>query len=66
MEPTTPQEQNAAPAKGMLNWVKKGGLVLFLFFLLKGIGWLVLLGLLLFGILDEATVDRIKQAVPLF
>lgn len=50
----------------MMNWIKKGGIVLFLFFLLKGIGWLILLGLLLFGILDEATIDRIKQAVPLF
>ena len=57
---------NSGSKSGMLKWAKKGGILIFLFFLLKGIGWLVLLGLLLFGILDEATIDRIKHAVPLF
>ena len=47
-----------------VGWLKKGGIVVFLFFLLKGIGWLVLLGLVAFGLMNEETVQKIKDAIP--
>lgn len=51
------------PTKG---WLKRGGILLFMFFLLKGIGWLVLIGLVAFGLMDESTVQKIKDAIPFF
>ncbi|MBL0309423.1 MAG: hypothetical protein IPP77_07060 [Bacteroidetes bacterium] len=49
-----------------LNWIKKGGLFVFLFFLIKGIGWLVVIGLLAAGLLNEESFEKIKEAIPLF
>lgn len=42
-------------------WLKKIGLAGFLFFLAKGILWLVLFALLAFGFLDETTAEKIKN-----
>lgn len=60
-------EKNLEKATGKsapVGWLKKGGIVVFLFFLLKGIGWLVLLGLVAFGLMNEETVQKIKDALP--
>lgn len=43
------------------SWLKKIGLAGFLFFLAKGILWLVLFALLAFGFLDETTAEKIKN-----
>lgn len=48
------------------SWLKKGGLLVFLFFLLKGIGWLVLIGLVAAGLMNETTMQKLKEAIPLF
>jgi hypothetical protein len=56
-------ETNETTTKG---WLKRGGILVFMFFLLKGIGWLVLIGLVAFGLMDETTVQKIKDAIPFF
>lgn len=48
-------------ANNKTGWLKKGGILVFLFFLLKGIGWLVLFGLVAFGIMDETNVSKLKE-----
>jgi len=55
---------NKSKTNGAGNLMKKGGLAVFLFFLIKGIGWLVLFGLVAFGLMDETTVQKIKTALP--
>ncbi len=50
--------------KRNIGWLKKIGMVGFLFFLIKGIGWLVIIGLLAFGVADESTVQKIKDWMP--
>lgn len=55
---TTTLENNSSDNTG---WLKKGGILVFLFFLLKGIGWLVLFGLVAFGIMDESNVSKLKE-----
>ena len=58
------EEQNTPGESKAKNLLKKGGILVFLFFLLKGIGWLVLLGLVFFGLMNEAAVQRFKDLVP--
>lgn len=53
------QEQNKK-----LSWLKKLGAAGFLFFLVKGILWLILFGLVAFGFMDEAAVEKIKNLIP--
>jgi len=55
---TAALENNTSNKTG---WIKKGGILVFLFFLLKGIGWLVLFGLVAFGIMDETNVSKLKE-----
>lgn len=50
----------------MQNILKKGGVAVFLFFLIKGIGWLVLFAAVAFGLMNENTVQKIKEAIPFF
>lgn len=57
LETTTLENNSADKAR----WLKKGGILVFLFFLLKGIGWLVLFGLVAFGIMDESNVSKLKE-----
>lgn len=59
------EEQNSPDKGWKQNLLKKGGILLFLFFLLKGIGWLVLLGLVFFGLMNEEAVQRLKDLLPL-
>lgn len=47
-----------------LGWLKKLGFAGFLFFLIKGIGWLVLLGLVASGFMNQQTMDKIKDWLP--
>lgn len=58
--------KNDAADSGVKKYLKRGGILVFMLFLLKGIGWLVLFGLLFFGLLSEETVQRVKEAVPFF
>ena len=58
------EEQNTPGQSKAKNLLKKGGILVFLFFLLKGIGWLVLLGLVFFGLMNETAVQRFKDLVP--
>lgn len=45
-------------------WLKRFGIAGFLFFLIKGILWLVLLGLVVFGIVDKDVVERFREWLP--
>lgn len=45
-------------------WLKRIGIAGFLFFLIKGILWLVLLGLVIFGIVDKEAVERFREWLP--
>ncbi len=50
-------------AKG---WLQRGGIVVFVFFLLKGIGWLVLLAAVAMGLMNDEAVQKLKDAIPFF
>jgi hypothetical protein len=52
--------QETTPTNRKLGWLKKLGALGFLFFLAKGILWLILFGLVAFGIMDEAAVQKLK------
>jgi len=47
-----------------IGWLKKLGFAGFLFFLIKGILWLVLFGLVAFGFMDETAVQKLKDLIP--
>jgi hypothetical protein len=55
---TTVLKSNSTDKAG---WLKKGGILVFLFFLFKGIGWLVLFGLVAFGVMDETNMGKLKD-----
>jgi len=46
------------------NWLKRLGLMGFLFFLIKGILWLVLFAGIYFGLMNESTVEKLKDLLP--
>ncbi len=45
-------------------WLKRIGIAGFLFFLIKGILWLVLLGLVVFGIVDKEAMNTFREWLP--
>lgn len=45
-------------------WLKKGGILVFLFFLLKGIGWLILMAALAFGFMNEDAIQKLREVLP--
>ncbi len=47
-----------------IGWLKRLGFAGFLFFLIKGILWLVLFGLVAFGFMDETAVQKFKDLLP--
>jgi|GEM_PF-7064785 hypothetical protein len=47
-----------------IGWLKKLGFAGFLFFLIKGILWLVLFAAVAFGLADETTVQKLKDLIP--
>jgi len=47
-----------------IGWLKKIGFAGFLFFLIKGILWLVLFGMFAFGFMDETAVQKLKDLIP--
>jgi hypothetical protein len=47
-----------------IGWLKKLGVAGFLFFLIKGILWLVLFAAVAFGLADETTVQKLKDLIP--
>ncbi len=59
----TKEPTNTNTTKG---WLQKGGIVVFVFFLLKGIGWLVLLAAVAMGLMNEEAVQKLKDAIPFF
>ncbi len=46
------------------NWLKRLGLMGFLFFLIKGILWLGLFAGIYFGLMNEASVEKLKNLLP--
>lgn len=45
-------------------WLKRIGIAGFLFFLIKGILWLVLLGLVVFGFVDREALSTFREWLP--
>ena len=50
--------------KKQFAWLRKLGLAGFLFFLIKGILWLVLFFAIYFGFMNEEAVEKVKELLP--
>jgi hypothetical protein len=60
-------EPNSLPAEKKNSgktWLKRIGVAGFLFFLIKGLLWLVMFALVFFGVFDQEVVDRLSDWFP--
>ena len=54
-------ENNPEKKSRLRKWLIRIGSIGFFFFLFKGMLWLVVFALILFGVMDESRIERIKS-----